>query len=42
MLGVFNKKCLELVNYKDKLYYVYRKVDMGMIKEGHVNDVKEL
>ena len=42
MLGVFNKKCLDLVNYQDKLYYVHRKVDQNMIKDGFVNKVKEL
>lgn len=42
MLGEFNKKCVEYVEYKDKLYYVYRKVDKNMIKEGFVNNVKEL
>ena len=30
----------ELVNYKDKLYWVYRKVRASQIKEGSINDVK--
>ena len=32
---------LELVNYNDKLYYVYRKIRENHIKEGFINDVKE-
>jgi len=35
-------KCMELVNYNDKLYQVYRKVNKDRIKEGHILDVKEL
>ncbi len=32
----------ELLTYKDKLFWVYRKVKHDHIKEGFVNDVKEL
>ena len=32
----------ETVIYKDKLYYIYRKVNPDHIKDGKVNDVKEL
>ena len=35
-------KCMELVNYNDKLYQVYRKVNKDRINEGHILDVKEL
>lgn len=31
----------ELINYKDKLFWVYRKVKHDHIREGFVNDVKE-
>jgi hypothetical protein len=31
----------ELVKYQDKLYWVYRKVKVSVIKEGYVNDLKE-
>lgn len=31
----------ELVTYKDKLYWIYRKVRHEQIKEGFVNDVKQ-
>ncbi len=31
----------ELVNYQDKLYWVYRKIKSSSIKEGRTNDVKE-
>ncbi len=31
----------ELVSYRDKLYWVYRKVRHEQIKEGFVNDVKQ-
>lgn len=33
---------LEMVTYQDKLYYVYRRVNKNFIKDGYVNDVKEL
>lgn len=32
----------EFVKYQDKLYWVYRKVNVTQIKEGYTNDVKEL
>lgn len=35
-------KGLEMVTYQDKLYYVYRRVNKGFIKEGYINEVKEL
>ncbi len=31
----------ELVSYREKLYWVYRKVRQERIREGYVNDVKE-
>lgn len=33
---------LEMVTYQDKLYYVYRRVNKNFIKEGYINEVKEL
>lgn len=35
---MFNK---ELINYNDRLYWVYRKVRQTQIKENYINDVKE-
>ena len=32
----------ELVNYQDKLYLVYKKLKPHQIKEGAINDVKDL
>jgi hypothetical protein len=31
----------ELVNYQDKLYWVYRRIKHSQVKEGSVNDLKE-
>ena len=31
----------ELLNYNNKLYWVYRKIKINNIKDGKVNDVKE-
>ena len=31
----------ELVNYQDKLYWVYRRVKHSQVKEGSVNELKE-
>ena len=31
----------ELVNYHDKLYWVYRRIKHSQVKEGSVNDLKE-
>ena len=31
----------ELVNYQDKLYYIYKKMKPHQIKDGYVNDIKE-
>jgi hypothetical protein len=31
----------ELVNYQDKLYYIYKKMKPHQIKDGHINEVKE-
>lgn len=31
----------ELVNYQDKLYWVYRKVKQSQIKQEHISDLKE-
>jgi hypothetical protein len=30
----------EYVNYEDKLYWVYRKVNQSQVKEGSVSDLK--
>jgi hypothetical protein len=32
----------ELINYNDKLYWVYRKVKQSHIKENYINDVKDM
>ena len=32
----------ELVQYQNKLYYVYKKMKPDSIKEGYVNDIKDL
>ena len=31
----------ELVNYQDKLYWIYRRIKHSQVKEGSVNDLKE-
>ena len=31
----------ELVNYQNKLYYIFKKLKQDRIKDGHVNDLKE-
>jgi hypothetical protein len=31
----------ELVNYQDKLYWVYRRIKHSQVKEGSINDLKE-
>ena len=31
----------ELVNYQNKLYYIFKKIKQDRIKDGHVNDLKE-
>ena len=31
----------ELVNYQNKLFYVYRKIKQDRIKDGYVNDIKD-
>lgn len=31
----------ELVNYQNKLYYIFKKVKQDRIKDGHVNDLRE-
>jgi len=31
----------ELITYQNKLFWVYRKVRLGAIKEGYINDVKQ-
>jgi hypothetical protein len=35
-------KGLEIINYQDKLYYVYRRYPKNGIKDGFINEVKEL
>jgi hypothetical protein len=32
----------ELINYNDKLYWVYRKVKQSHIKENYINDIKDM
>jgi len=32
----------ELVNYQNKLYYIYRKLKSEKIEDGYINDIKEL
>ena len=32
----------ELITYQDKLYYIFKKMKPYQIKDGHVNDIKEL
>jgi hypothetical protein len=39
---MFNLKGIEIVNYQDKLYSIYRRIDKNRIKEGFINEVKEL
>jgi hypothetical protein len=39
---MFTTKAAEILNYNDKLYQVYRRININRIKEGHINDVKEL
>lgn len=39
---MFGMKCLETVTYQNKLYYIYRRFPKNQIKEGFINDVKEL
>jgi hypothetical protein len=31
----------ELVNYQNKLYYIFKKIKQDRIKDGHVNDLRE-
>ena len=31
----------ELVNYQDKLYYIYKKMKPPQIKDGYINDIRE-
>jgi hypothetical protein len=31
----------ELVNYQDKLYYIYKKMKPHQIKDGYINDIRE-
>lgn len=38
MISILNK---QLINYNDKLYWVYKKYKMSNIVEGKVNDVKD-
>ncbi len=39
---MLNLNGLEIVTYQDKLYYVYRKFPKNRIREGFINEVKEL
>jgi hypothetical protein len=38
MLG---SKCMEMINYQDKLFWVYRKINKDRIKEGHILDIRD-
>jgi hypothetical protein len=31
----------ELINYQDKLYYIYKKMKPHQIKDGYINDIRE-
>lgn len=31
----------ELVQYQNKLYYIYRKLKQSQIREGYTNDIRE-
>jgi hypothetical protein len=31
----------ELVQYQNKLYYIYRKIKQTQIKEGYINEIRE-
>jgi hypothetical protein len=39
---MFTTKGLELVNYNDKRYMVYRRINVNRIKPDHIIDVKKL
>jgi hypothetical protein len=39
---MFTTKGSELVKYQDKLYQVYRRINKNRIKEGFINNVKEM
>lgn len=39
---MLNLRSLEIVNYQDKMYYVYRRFPKNRIKDGFINEVKEL
>jgi predicted transcriptional regulator len=32
----------DLVTYQDKLYYIYKKISPEKVKDGYINDLKEL
>jgi len=38
MLGT---KCMEMVNYQNKLFWVYRKIRKDRIKEKHILDIRD-
>ena len=31
----------ELVNYQNKLYYIYKKIKPEKVKDGYINDLKD-
>lgn len=31
----------DLLNYQEKLYYIYRKIDENQIKEGKINELRD-
>lgn len=39
---MLNLRALEILTYQDKMYYVYRRFPRNRIKEGFINEVKEL
>jgi len=38
---MYTLKPTEFITYKDKLYKIYRKIPLGVIKEKHIHDVRE-
>jgi hypothetical protein len=37
---MLSTKCMEVVNYQDKLFWVYRKISKNRIKEEHILEVR--
>jgi hypothetical protein len=32
----------ELIKYQDKLYYIFKRLRQSQVKEGYINEIKEL